>query len=327
MTLTPAPIVALSGGVGGAKLAHGLAQLLAPDELLIVANTGDDFDHLGLRICPDIDSILYALAGQSDRARGWGVAGETWHFMDALAALGGPNWFRLGDRDLAMHVLRTQALAAGTPLTEVTQRLAMALGVQHRIVPMTEARVRTRLDTSEGWLDFQEYFVARACQPTVRGLEFDGATASQPSPQFAQAMRAGGARAVIVCPSNPYLSIDPILSVPGVREWLARRDLPVVAVSPIVGGESLKGPAARLLRDLAGDSSALTVARHYADLIDTFVIDRRDADARSALESLGVRVVITNTVMTNDAERAALASELLADVAASREAQCRRRAS
>jgi LPPG:FO 2-phospho-L-lactate transferase len=327
MTRAPSPVVALSGGVGGAKLAHGLAQLLAPEELLIVANTGDDFQHLGLSICPDIDSILYALAGLSDRARGWGVANETWQFMDALTVLGGPTWFRLGDRDLATHVLRTQTLATGTSLSEITARLAAALGVRHAVVPMTEASVRTRLDTNEGWLDFQEYFVARACRPTVRALEYAGAPQAQPAPRFAQVMQPGGARAVIICPSNPYLSIDPILSLPGVRDWLRRRDMPVIAVSPIVGGEALKGPAARLLRDLAGASSAEAVARHYAGLIDVFVIDQCDAAARVAIEAQGVRVLVTNTIMQTDADRAALAAELLAQSVQPPEAQCRRLAS
>ncbi len=327
MTRVSPPIVALSGGVGGAKLAHGLAQLLAPEELVIVANTADDFVHLGLTICPDIDSIVYALAGVSDRTRGWGVANESWQFMDALAALGGPSWFRLGDRDLATHVLRTQALAAGASLSDITSRMATALGVRHSIVPMTESPVRTRLDTNEGWLDFQEYFVAHACRPTVRALEYQGAAVAQPAPRLAQAMQPGGARAVVICPSNPYLSIDPILSIPRVRAWLERRDFPVYAVSPIVGGEAIKGPAARLLRDLAGESSAEAVARHYAGLIDGFVVDHQDSNARAAIEAQGVRVLVTHTIMQQDQDRKALAGELLAAIAAPSEARCRRRAS
>ncbi|HKZ72548.1 MAG TPA: 2-phospho-L-lactate transferase CofD family protein, partial [Steroidobacteraceae bacterium] len=233
-------IVALSGGVGGAKLAQGLSQVTAPEELLIVAHTGDDFVHLGFHISPDVDTLLYTLGDVADRERGWGRADETWSFMDAVAALGGPAWFRLGDRDLATHVLRTQRLAQGATLSEATQELAARFGVRHLIAPMSDDPVRTIVHTDEGPLAFQDYFVRRQCHPRVHHLEFAGAASARPAPALAEAMRDEAARAIVVCPSNPYLSVDPILSVPGVRAWLEATAAPVIAVSPIIGGEAVK---------------------------------------------------------------------------------------
>jgi LPPG:FO 2-phospho-L-lactate transferase len=314
------PVLALSGGVGGAKLAHGLAQLLPPGELVIVANTGDDFEHLGLTICPDVDTILYTLAGLADPRRGWGITGETWHFMDALRHLGGPGWFRLGDRDLATHVVRTQALARGETLSQVIAGLAARLGIRHEIVPMTDAPVRTRLDTDDGVLDFQDWFVRRACAPRVRRIEYSGASAARPSPALAARLRPGAVRAVVLCPSNPYLSIDPILAIPGVRDALARLEVPVIAVSPIVGGAALKGPAARLLVDLAGESSVEAIARHYRGLVHTLAIDRADCGAVDRIAALGITPLVLDAVMRTEADRARLAAAVL-------EATCRRRAS
>jgi LPPG:FO 2-phospho-L-lactate transferase len=313
-------VIALSGGVGGAKLAHGLAQCLAPSDLTIIVNTGDDFEHLGFTICPDIDTVLYTLAGVADRERGWGRRDETWHFMGELARRGGPTWFRLGDRDLATHAFRTTRLREGESLSAVTARLASSFGVAHAVLPMADEPVRTRIVTREGALEFQDWFVRQHCEPRVERLEFTGAEAASPGPRFAELMRRDDARAIVLCPSNPYLSIDPILAVPGVRAWLARTRSPVIAVSPIVGGQALKGPAATMLRDLAGDASVLSIARHYAGLIDTLVIDGRDADSRSALYSLGIQPLVTDTVMKSEADRARLAATIL-------EATCQRRAS
>lgn len=307
------PIVALSGGVGGAKLAHGLARALGPEELVIVANTGDDFEHLGLTICPDIDTLLYTLAGLAHPERGWGRRDETWSFIDSLEALGGPGWFRLGDRDLALHVRRTQRLREGATLAQVTGELATALGIGPRIVPMSDQRVRTLLDTDEGRLEFQEYFVHRQCRPRVRAIRYSGAAAAQPSPPLAALLEAP-VRAVVLCPSNPYLSIDPVLAVPGVREWLARTPAPVIAVSPIVGGEALKGPAAKLLRELGGRSSVQAIAAHYADFLDVLLIDRRDAALAPEIEALGIAAHVTGTVMRDLEDRQRLAAAVLEHV-------------
>lgn len=315
MTRMPRTVVSLSGGVGGAKLAHGLAQIVPAEELLIVANTGDDFTHLGLYISPDVDTLIYTLAGIADPERGWGCAAETWSFMTALDALGGPTWFRLGDRDLATHVLRTARLSAGATLSGVTRELSMQLGVGARLTPMSDDPVHTVLHTDEGALAFQEYFVHRQCRPAVHRIEFIGAADAQPAASLSATMQADAACAVILCPSNPYLSIDPILAVPGIRSWLAATAAAVIAVSPIVGGEALKGPAAKLLCELAGSSSALSVARHYAAFLDMFVLDRRDVELSGQIEALGIDVVVTDTIMRNNEDRRRLAGELIEWVA------------
>jgi LPPG:FO 2-phospho-L-lactate transferase len=225
-------IVALAGGVGGARLAVGLAAALRPRQLTIVVNTGDDFEHLGFTICPDLDTVTYTLAGVNNRSTGWGRANESWNFMDALGALGGETWFRLGDRDLALHVLRAIALHRGMPLSEATHTLAMRLGIRHAILPMSETPVRTRVRTSRGDLSFQDYFVRRRCQPRVRGFRFAGRRSARPPAALRRLMRPGAVQAVVVCPSNPYVSIAPILAIPEIGSWLRRRDFPLVAVSP-----------------------------------------------------------------------------------------------
>jgi LPPG:FO 2-phospho-L-lactate transferase len=304
-------VVALCGGVGGAKLAFGLARTLAPDRLTIVCNTGDDFEHLGLHVSPDIDTVVYTLSELSDRERGWGLAGETWNFMDQVRRLGGPAWFNLGDRDLAMHVERTRRLAAGETLTAVTRALSRAVGVEHVLLPMSDAAVRTRVETDAGDLAFQAYFVRERCQPVVRRIYFDGAAEARPSPELAAVLRRDDVAAVVVCPSNPYLSIDPILAVPGIREWLANHPQ-VVAVSPIVGGEAIKGPTAKLMRELGVDPSGLSVTRHYRGLLNGLIIDRVDAADAAALEAEGLRVLVTDTVMQSDEDRIRLARETLA---------------
>jgi LPPG:FO 2-phospho-L-lactate transferase len=303
-------ILALAGGVGGAKLAHGLSMQLAPEQLQIVVNTGDDFVHLGLHISPDLDTVMYWLAGVSDTTRGWGRVDETWIFIGALEKLGGPAWFRLGDRDLAIHIERTRLLKEGQSLSDVTRDLCQRLGVHHAIVPMSDRRVPTIVHTSEGPLDFQDYFVRFQCRPRVTKLEYRGADKAAPSPTFVEAMWGKDLEAIIICPSNPMLSIDPILALPGVRTALQRRS-PVIAVSPIVGGNALKGPAAKILSELGRVPSVVEIARHYADVIDGLVIDQIDAGLAKEVENLGIRVLAVPTIMTNQSDRACLADAVI----------------
>jgi LPPG:FO 2-phospho-L-lactate transferase len=288
-------VLALAGGVGGGKFCRGLKAVLAPDELAVVVNTADDFVHLGLHISPDIDSVLYALADRNDPERGWGLAGETWNFMAALEGLGGQTWFKLGDRDLATHVLRTEALVAGRTLSEVTALLARRLDIAHTILPMTDAAVRSVVDTDQGALDFQDYFVRRQCRPGFRSVTLQGLANAEPSQGFRQALDR--AQAVVIAPSNPFVSIDPILALPGVKDTLRQSRRPVVAVSPIVGGEAVKGPLAKMMREAGIEPSALGVAQHYGRLIDGWVIDSADRNLAPAIEALGCRVKVCNTMM------------------------------
>lgn len=308
---TPPPrLVALAGGVGGARLAHGLAHQIDPDHLSIVVNTGDDFEHLGLLICPDLDTVLYNLAGVNHPEQGWGRADETFHVLDEAARLGHDPWFRLGDKDLALHLLRRQMLAAGLRLTTVTAELARRFGVAHPILPMADDPVRTVILTPEGELAFQDYFVRQRCRPRMVGMRLAGLETARPTPEVVAALEQ--AEAVVICPSNPYVSIGPILALPGLRARLMAR--PTVAVSPIVGGQALKGPAAKMMAELGAEVSALGVARHYAGLIRGFVLDRRDAHLAPAIAALGLRVLVTDTVMTDTAARVRLAGEVLAFV-------------
>ena len=307
-------ILALAGGVGGAKLAAGLqAALDSPQDLLTVVNTGDDFEHLGLSICPDLDTVMYTLSGRANPETGWGLAGESWNFLEALGALGGEDWFRLGDRDLATHVERTRRLRAGESLSAVTADLAARLGVRSRIAPMSDDPIRTVVETPDGDLPFQEYFVRRRCEPAVRGLRFEGAPAARMSAAFEAALTDPALEAVVVCPSNPYLSVDPILAVPRVRAALAGCAAPVVAVSPIVGGRAIKGPAGKIMEELGVEVSAAAVAARYRDLLDGFVLDETDRALAGAIESegtggLGVRV--ERTVMRTDEDRTRLAARV-----------------
>ena len=309
-------ILALAGGVGGAKLAAGLqAALDSPEAILTVVNTGDDFEHLGLTICPDLDTVMYTLSGRANPETGWGLAGETWNFLEALGALGGEDWFRLGDRDLATHVERTRRLRAGETLSEVTAHLIARLGVRSRIAPMSDDPVRTVVETPDGDLPFQEYFVRRRCEPAVRGLRFEGAEAARISGAFEAALTDPALEAVVVCPSNPYLSVDPILAVPGVRAGVAGCAAPVVAVSPIVGGRAIKGPAAKIMEELGVEVSAAAVAARYRDLLDGFVLDETDRALAARIESAaggGLRVQVEQTVMHNDDDRTRLAARVLA---------------
>jgi LPPG:FO 2-phospho-L-lactate transferase len=300
-------VVALAGGVGGAKLAAGLAAAMSADDLTVVVNTGDDFEHLGLWISPDLDTVTYTLAGLANAKTGWGRARETWHFMEALEALGGPTWFRLGDADLAMHAERTRRLEAGERLSEITRAFASRLGVTARLMPMSDERVSTTVLTGEGELSFQEYFVARRFRPAVRGVRFDGVEAARPAPGVLDALAACGL--VVLCPSNPWVSLDPILAIPGMRQAVRARA--VVGVSPIVGGQALKGPAAKMFSDMGQQASALSVADHYRDLLCGLVIDRIDASLEAEIRARGMHVLVTDTIMKTAAGRRRLARQVL----------------
>ena len=308
-------ILALAGGVGGAKLAQGLAVQIPPGKLRIVVNTGDDFVHLGMHISPDLDTVMYWLAGINDAERGWGVAGDTWNYMSALRQAGGADWFQIGDRDLLTHQQRTHCLQQGDTLSQATHFLCGQLSVNHAIVPMSDQPVATIVHTRDGALAFQDYFVRQRCEPVVIAIKFDGVERAVPSPAFAEAMTARDLQAVVICPSNPLLSIEPVLALPNVREWLLHRRVPVIAVSPIVGGRAIKGPAAKIFRELGLEASVTGIARHYRGLIDCLVIDNIDIDAVPAIESQGIHAAVTNTVMKDADDRAALAKQVL-DLAA-----------
>jgi LPPG:FO 2-phospho-L-lactate transferase len=304
-------ILALCGGIGGAKLALGLYHVLEPQQLIVAVNTGDDFEHLGLSISPDIDTVLYTLGGVADRERGWGRSDETWNFMTALRELGGEHWFQLGDQDLALHVERTRALREGTTLTMFVERAARALGIDAQILPMTDDRVRTMVNTDEGDLAFQRYFVERRCAPAVRALRFEGASQATPSAGLCRALSDPALLAVVILPSNPYLSIDPILAVPGVRMLLAATTAPVIAVSPIIGGQAIKGPTVKIMAELGISATTESVAAHYRGLIDGLVIDDIDADAADAA-GLDIPILATRTLMQDLADRTRLAEEVIA---------------
>lgn len=302
-------VLALSGGVGGARLANGLAAILGA-ELTVLVNTGDDFSHLGLTICPDLDTVMYTLAGIADPVQGWGRADETWAFMEETERLGGETWFRLGDRDLAVHAERTRRLTAGETLNAVTADLCARFGIASRILPMTDDPVPTLVDTDEGTLAFQDYFVRRRCAPEVAGFRFDGIATAKPNADAMALLDDPALAAIVIGPSNPFVSVAPILALPGLRENLERRRVPLVAVSPVIAGRAVKGPAAKMMAELGITPSAASVAAHYGDLLDGFVVDR--ADAGLAEQISGVRVLVTDTIMkTQDIQRA-LASDILA---------------
>jgi LPPG:FO 2-phospho-L-lactate transferase len=306
-------VVALAGGVGGAKLAHGLQQVLAPGELTVVVNSGDDEEFHGLLVCPDHDTVLYTLAGLADRERGWGLAGETWAAAAILERLGEQAWFRLGDRDLALHVHRAHRLHEGARLTEVNRGIQRALGVATPILPMADEPVRTRVRTPDGWLAFQDYFVRLHQAPDVLEVAFAGIEGARPTPEVAAALAE--AEAIVLCPSNPFVSIGPILAVPGMRALLdaARaRGVRVAAVSPLVGGRALKGPADRMALSLGAESSATGIARIYAGLIDALLVDGVDEGEAPTIAALGIEPVVGPAVMTDDVSRAALAAAAVA---------------
>ncbi|MCA9791139.1 MAG: 2-phospho-L-lactate transferase [Candidatus Eremiobacteraeota bacterium] len=299
-------IACLAGGVGGARLADGFHQARQP--LSVVVNTGDDFVLHGLTICPDIDTVLYTLSGLSDHQRGWGLAGDSARCMEFLDKLGGETWFHLGDLDLATHLFRTQALT-GASLTEVTRTLATRLGVRAEILPMSDQPVRTRVRTHDGWLDFQDYFVRRAHRDEVLELAFQGIDQARPSPAVLEAL--GRADRLVICPSNPFVSVEPILSLPGLRQAWCAASAPKLAVSPILGGQAVKGPAAQMLASLGHDVSSLGIARLYAGLVDVLVLDECDRELVPAIEELGLRTVVCPTLMKTPADRRALAERLL----------------
>jgi LPPG:FO 2-phospho-L-lactate transferase len=301
-------VVAISGGVGGAKLALGLYRVLGPDRLTVVANTGDDFEHLGLYVSPDLDTLLYTLAGCDNAETGWGRAGETWSFMQALAALGGETWFRLGDGDLATHVERTRRLRLGHGLTAISEDFSRRLGVRARLLPMSDDPVRTMVRTADGPLPFQHYFVKQRCAPAVTGFDFRGAESARPSSAFLAGLAQPDLRAVVFCPSNPFISLDPVLALTGVREALAGCRAPVVAVSPLIGGRAIKGPTAKMMRELGMPATSAAIARYYGPLIDGFVLDHADAEEA---EEVAMPVLVTGTLMASLADRESLAREVL----------------
>jgi LPPG:FO 2-phospho-L-lactate transferase len=304
-------VLALSGGVGGAKLALGLTHNLEPQQLAIVCNTGDDFEHYGLPICPDLDTVMYTLAGRNNSEQGWGLAGESWRTMETLAGLGGETWFRLGDLDFATHLQRGALLRGGASLSAATRELCAHFGIDYPVWPMSDEPVRTLVATAGGELNFQHYFVREQCRPAVKGFRFDGIERARPQAQFIELLHSTQLAAVVVCPSNPFVSIDPILRLPGVDAALRDTKAPVIAVSPIVGGVALKGPAAKMFTELQLPSTALAVAEHYGDLLDGFVIDAADAALAPAIEELGVAVHVTQTVMHTLEDRIELARAVL----------------
>ena len=306
-------IVAISGGVGGAKLSLGLAHLLG-ERLSVVVNTGDDFEHLGLAISPDVDTTLYTLGDLVNPETGWGRRDETWTFMAAIASLGGADWFRLGDADLALHVERTRRLRAGETLTAITADIATKLGIAARVLPMSDGPVRTLVETPDGTLGFQDYFVRLRCVPVVKALRFAGAEAATPSPAVLAELAAPDLGGIIICPSNPWLSVDPILAVPGLRAAIRAAGVPVIAVTPIIAGQAVKGPTAKIMSELGLTGDAVTIAQHYAGLIDAFVLDAQD---KVLAPRFDVPVHVAQTLMRTLDDKIALAATCL-DICARR---------
>ena len=296
-------VTALAGGVGGAKLAHGFAQILLPGDLTVIVNTGDDFEHYGLYICPDLDTVCYTLAGLANPETGWGRAGETWNVIENAKRLGGPDWFNLGDQDLGTHIERTRRLRADDSLSQITRDFCTAWGIKHTVLPMSDQPVRTMVETDEGELAFQEYFVHRRCEPRVKGFRFEGVDVAQPAPGTREAIQS--ADAVVICPSNPWVSVDPILKV------VKNIEKPVYAISPIIGGQTVKGPAAKMYRELGIEPSALAVANHYQGLLKGFVIDTLDAELKESVRGVNMQVCVTNTLMTSHDDRMQLAMEVM----------------
>ena len=305
-------IIALSGGIGGAKLALGLSHVLPAEELLIIANTGDDFEHFGLTICPDTDTLLYTLAGLDNPKLGWGRADESWAFMETLAALGGAEWFRLGDRDLALHVLRSHRLRGGETLSAITDDMRKRFGIGPRILPMSDDPVRTQIHTDQSRLDFQDWFVRLRAEPLAQAVKFTGVEQARPQPALLEALRAKP-RGIVICPSNPFISIEPILAVPGLRDAIKASGAPVVAVSPIIAGQAVKGPTARMFEALGVAPSAAAVAARYGDLLHGFVMEHGDDAA-----GIAPRVFYAATLMRDLADKTALARQVLAAIDALR---------
>lgn len=303
--------LAITGGVGGAKLALGLRHLLGPEELTFVVNTGDDFEHLGLHVSPDVDTLMYTLSGLANPATGWGRVDESWHFIETLRALGGEGWFNLGDRDLAVHVQRSALLRAGLTLTAVTQQLYTAHGIRHRALPMCDAPVRTVVETDSGVLAFQHYFVRERCAPRIRAIRFAGAEAAAPGAELVACLESPELAGIIICPSNPFLSIDPILAIAGLRERLLRCSAPVIAVSPLIGGAAVKGPTAKIMAELSLPLDATAIARHYGPLIQGFILDQTDAALAPGIAAMGLKVTTAQSLMVSLDDRIDLAHTAL----------------
>jgi len=301
-------VVVLAGGVGGSKMVNGLAQILPPENLFIIANTADDFEHLGLAISPDLDTIMYTLAGANNPETGWGRTGETWQVMDELRRLKGPAWFNLGDKDLAASLLRTHWLRQGQPLSRVTAQLCRRFGVAQTLMPMTDQAVRTIVETDEGQLSFQEYFVRRRCEPEVQRLIYEGAGSAEPNPAASAAIQA--ADLIVIAPSNPLLSIDPILALPGLARAIRGAAAPKIGVSPIIGETAVKGPAAKVMRELGLEVSPVGVASYLKAVLTGFVFDTVDQAHQGRLADQGLATLCTNTLMRSAADQARLAREL-----------------
>jgi len=303
-------IVALAGGVGGAKLADGLAQVLQPDHLTIVVNTADDFTHLGLRISPDLDTVCYTLAGEANPETGWGRINETWRVFENLTKMGMPDWFQLGDTDLATHLVRSIRLNEGYTLSKITQDLCRMWGINHKVLPMSDDIIQTWVYTNEGDLEFQEYFVHHNCEPVVKGFNFEGAEKSKPAPGVLEAIDQ--CDVIVICPSNPWVSIDPILSVPNIKAALENHL--VIAVSPIIGSRTIKGPAAKMFTEMGVQPSAYAVAQHYGSIIHFMVIDNSDEALKNDINKLGIRTFVTEILMRDRADRGRLAQEIIEDI-------------
>ena len=307
--------LAITGGVGGAKLSLGLTHVLSPDELGIAVNTGDDFEHLGLHVSPDLDTLMYTLSGLSNPDTGWGRVGESWNFIETLRSLGGEDWFNLGDRDLAVHVYRTVGLAAGKSLSQIVQDMHLKLGIKHPVWPVTDDRLRTRVETNEGTLDFQHYFVRERCEPVVHSLHFEGAEYAKINQNLLNWLNRDDLKGIVICPSNPFLSIDPILAVPAFRTALEQRTVPCVAVSPVIQGAAVKGPTTKIMAELGLPQSATAIAKYYGNLIDGFILDQHDAELAPEIEALQVRVMVAQTLMTTLDDRIDLAHTALGFIA------------
>ncbi|MCB1614626.1 MAG: 2-phospho-L-lactate transferase [Pseudomonadales bacterium] len=310
-----AKYLALCGGVGGAKLALGLSHVLSPGQLTIMVNTGDDFEHLGLHISPDIDTVCYTLAGRSHKERGWGLENESWQMMSTLTELGGENWFQLGDRDLGLHLYRSRALARGESLTAVTQHICSSFGVKHTVIPMSDDPVRTMIGTERGELAFQHYFVREQCRPEVRSFCFRGAETAQLNPLCETLLNDRALKGIIVCPSNPFISIDPILATGQCREKLIACGKPLIVVSPIIAGQAIKGPTAKIMNELKVPCSSLAIAKHYSDIASTIIIDDNDRDEAQEIEQVtGIRVSSSATLMKSEQDKINLAMFVLSQL-------------
>ena len=303
-------IIALSGGIGGAKLGLGLHQIYAPEELYFITNTGDDFLYLGFYIAPDVDTLVYTLAGVNNTETGWGRADETWKTHNVLSELGADNWFKLGDKDLALHLHRSKALRNGERLTSITQDIANRFHLKATVLPMSDHMIQTVVDTNKGLLSFQEYFVKQASKPKIKNISFKSKN-PEPSAEVTEILMDPGLKGIVICPSNPYLSIDPILSIEKIRQSITESKRPRVAVSPIINGQSVKGPTTKIMNELGLEANVLTIAQHYKDYIDGIVIDTSDQDYVGQIESMGIQVKLSEIMMNNDDDKKRVAEDVI----------------